>query len=161
MARRIAGVAIGEMNPLSWLWEAYSMLRDSADAAEAVQAIAAGDATLHNAIEYWQERALKAEATQMSEPEGWKLVPIKPTQKMLDAPQHTWQPEALHVWNAMLGAAPSQPRRPAHPRVEVTDELVDALRAELSSFYAFRNYVFDDERVRAALKAALSEKGHE
>jgi hypothetical protein len=51
--------------------QASAMLRDLANEAEAAQAIAAGDATFHNAIDYWQDRALKAEAAQVSVPEGW------------------------------------------------------------------------------------------
>jgi len=46
------------------------------------------------------------EATEKSAPEGWRLVPIEPTNKMaaafLDAPD-----TAEQVWNAMLSAAPT------------------------------------------------------
>lgn len=99
-------------------------------------------------------------------PDGWKLVPIKPTQKMLDAPAHMWHPEALNVWNAMLAAAPP------HPRVGVTDEMVN--RACQAFFvgnvrkpWPWRETQDMDEpdavfaQMRAALEAALSEKGHE
>jgi hypothetical protein len=99
----------------------------------------------------------EGEAAQVSVPEGWKLVPIKPTQKMLDAPHHMWQPEALNVWNAMLAAAPSQPRKPAHPRVEVTDAM--AYRA------CKKDRVTRDEpsqneitAMKRKIEAALSEK---
>jgi hypothetical protein len=38
------------------------------------------------------------------------LVPREPTQEMLDAPEHMWQPEAKKVWAAMIAAAPSGER---------------------------------------------------
>jgi hypothetical protein len=93
-------------------------------------------------------------------PDGWKLVPIKPTQKMLDAPAHMWHPEALNVWKDMLAAAPSQPRRPAHPHVTVTSAMVlnacDAYNAE--NHKLGNVHLSADVRcIRAALEAALSE----
>jgi hypothetical protein len=53
MARRIAEVAIGEMNPLSWLLEAYFMLRDLANEAEAVQVSVSDDEVEIAFIEEW------------------------------------------------------------------------------------------------------------
>lgn len=91
------------------------MLRDLANEAEAEQAIAAGDSTMHNAINYWQERALKAEAAQVSVPAGWKLVPIEPTDEMLNHFSGTnfrnlnpsKMAEEIAAYSRMLAATPS------------------------------------------------------
>jgi hypothetical protein len=42
-------------------------------------AVAAGDGTLHGAVDYWQERALRAE---VAVPEGYVVVPLKVTKAM-------------------------------------------------------------------------------
>ena len=39
--------------------------------------------------------------------EGWKLVPINPTQEMLDAPTNAWPADALITWNAMISKVPA------------------------------------------------------
>ncbi len=70
------------------------------------EAIAAGDGTLHGAIDYWQKRALKAEAARV--PDGCVLVPREPTVQMLNRANATeWDGMAFpHVviWDAMIAA---------------------------------------------------------
>jgi hypothetical protein len=39
-------------------------------------------------------------------PTGWKLVPVEPTQDMLDAPTNAWSADAKITWLAMLASAP-------------------------------------------------------
>lgn len=58
--------------PTPWVHRPV-FLRPPKPAAQPVtmdDAIAAGDGTLHGAIDYWQQRALKAEAAQPQVPEG-------------------------------------------------------------------------------------------
>jgi hypothetical protein len=51
--------------------------------------------------------ALKAAAPQPAPvPAGWKLVPVEPTQDMLDAPTNAWTADAKITWLAMLASAP-------------------------------------------------------
>ena len=45
-------------------------------------------------------------AEQPAPVQGWKLVPVEPTQKMLDAPPNAYPADALVTWKAMLAAAP-------------------------------------------------------
>ena len=43
--------------------------------------------------------------------EAMKLVPVEPTQKMLDAPPNSYPADALVTWKAMLAAAPQPAQR--------------------------------------------------
>lgn len=58
---------------------------------------------------------------QVAVPEGWKLVPLKPTDAMLTAGYAMVQPEVIlcPAWDAMLAAAPTPP---AQQPVAVLDE---------------------------------------
>ena len=72
------------------------------------EAIAAGDGTLHGAIDYWQERALKAEAARV--PDGCVVVPREPTEDVrcvLATPGNyrTYQDQ----WAAMIAAGEVKP----------------------------------------------------
>jgi hypothetical protein len=49
----------------------------------------------------------QALAAQPAVPEGWKLVPIKPTMQMINALADT-DPEHESVWDAVLAAAPEK-----------------------------------------------------
>ena len=51
----------------------------------------------------------EALAEQPAPVQGWKLVPVEPTQKMLDAPPNAYPADALVTWKAMLAAAPQPP----------------------------------------------------
>ena len=42
-------------------------------------------------------------------PVGWKLVPVEPTQEMLEAPSNAWPADAKVTWTAMLAASPTPP----------------------------------------------------
>jgi hypothetical protein len=95
------------------MYQAADMLRDLANEAEA---IVTGDTDLQNAIDYWKDRAIKAEAVQVSVPDGWNLVPVEPTAEMLRA-GFLSESEGFDietpadapglVYRAMLAAAPS------------------------------------------------------
>ena len=50
-------------------------------------------------------------AAQPAVPEGWKLVPIKPTMQMINALADT-DPEHESVWGAVLAAAPKKSSTP-------------------------------------------------
>jgi hypothetical protein len=51
--------------------------------------------------------ALASPPAQPAVPEGWKLVPIKPTMQMINALADT-DPEHESVWDAVLAAAPEK-----------------------------------------------------
>jgi hypothetical protein len=65
--------------------------------------------------------------------QGWKMVPVEPTQKMLDAPPNAYPADALVTWEAMLAAAP-QPAVQQEPAsngwklvpIEPTNEMMRA-----------------------------------
>lgn len=42
-------------------------------------------------------------------PAGWKLVPVEPTQEMLNSPSNAWPADAKVTWAAMLAASPTPP----------------------------------------------------
>jgi hypothetical protein len=50
------------------------------------------------------EQALAAPVTG-----GWRLVPINPTQEMLDEPPNAYPADALVIWNAMISKVPAAP----------------------------------------------------
>jgi hypothetical protein len=95
------------------MYQAADMLRDLANEAEAMQAIAAGDATLHNAIDYWQGRAMKAEAAQEDRP--WiSIIDIAHLRRAFNmvADMGIDQNRRIYEWlGAMLVPAPSPFRR--------------------------------------------------
>ena len=60
--------------------------------------------------EAWNRRAalsVQLAAAVVGEPEGWTLVPIVPTQRMIDAGKQWTKPS--YIYDAMLEAAPSPP----------------------------------------------------
>ena len=52
-----------------------------------------------------QQQAYEA-GKQAAVPEGFKIVPIVPTQAMLDAPPNAWAADALITYKAMIAASP-------------------------------------------------------
>jgi hypothetical protein len=77
------------------------------------QALAAQPAPVHKDANSTQETAETrmdtgfAGGAQPAVPEGWKLVPIKPTMQMINALADT-DPEHESVWDAVLAAAPEK-----------------------------------------------------
>lgn len=60
-----------------------------------------------HAIDTSPERVEK-QAGNVQVPEGWKLVPVEPTEAMLKAGnKHTWPYPCVYSYKAMLSAAPS------------------------------------------------------
>ena len=80
-----------------------------------------GNAHVYKQAEKYAAIATAAPVAQLSEPpEGWVLVPIEPTPKMIDATfNHTQERDGLpeshntrnkRIWRAMLSAAPTTPK---------------------------------------------------
>jgi mannose/cellobiose epimerase-like protein (N-acyl-D-glucosamine 2-epimerase family) len=74
-----------------------------------------------------EPEALQAAAPEV--PAGWKLVPLDPTDAMLAAADGEWKKgcmdPTMHVWDAMLAAAPSQD--PIRAALEYALRLAEAL----------------------------------
>jgi len=70
--------ALDSDNPDIQLRTSIALRARLAQSSEMDEAIAAGDGTLHGAIDYWQERALKAEARLAQKPE--QAEPVQPNE---------------------------------------------------------------------------------
>lgn len=84
----------------------------------------------------WKSHAaLSAPQAAQAVPQGWKLVPVEPTEEMLVCGQEAWahRPrgavedchEAAHIYRAMLATAPSAPAAQGEPSDE--DKALDLL----------------------------------
>ena len=85
----------------------------SADPTESPVSLAAA-ALLRRIPELEAERdQLRAELEKLRVPEGWKLVPVKPTEKMVEVGYAAINCKATSptrlAWNAMITAAPTPP----------------------------------------------------
>lgn len=83
------------------------------------------------------QRAL-AMAPKQEAPDGWVLVPVKPTPKMVDSTfnhdisELSHNSRNKHIWAAMIVAAPEPIAAPAAANGALTDEQIDALWNGLS-----------------------------
>lgn len=91
-------------------------------------------------------------------PEGWALVPIKPSREMTKSGEH-WSPIPEQVWQDMIDAAPLL------PALNVTGEMIEAACAAIM---ALRGYEWPSscneeeqriarENMSAAIKAAIDQ----
>ena len=134
---------------------------------------------------YVENKALQAKlsAIEAQEPvKGWKLVPVEPTQEMLNAPSNSWPADAKITYAAMLSAAPIAPAQPsntfikeraqleaewvllrqmqrAYKSAQPVNELVEALeelmRWQVKNVKVWNNSAYDNaSRALASAKAA-------
>ena len=106
-------------------------------------------------------------------PEGWKLVPVDPTPKMIDeAKRYTWVAEEdateAGIWRHMLAASPPAPSVEQDERGALTPNQFAAIRAGCASLqkhggYAPFGIVLQEmlDRARAASTSANVAKGAE
>lgn len=91
-------------------------------------AIAAGDGTLHGAIDYWQERALAAEQAAQAEPAGMRLVSVEQLKRWERWADQHYSTSIRNAIAALL-AAPTQASEQA---AQVQEPLSDGQIADLA-----------------------------
>ena len=105
----------------------------------------------------------EALAEQPAPVQGWKLVPIEPTEDMWKAVNKLDDEMAAgsydgkgcsieQAWNCLLNAAPTPPAQPSKP---LTDEQIDRAIAELGL-----NYLADASNNRAVLRELCRKAAH-
>ena len=87
---------------------------EALDLADWLEAVGGGPSAKRCAALLREQHARIAELEAQVEalsaaPVGWKLVPVEPTQEMLEAPSNAWPADAKATWAAMLAASPTPP----------------------------------------------------
>lgn len=79
-----------------------------------------------------QYQTEKQQVISSAVPAGWKLVPVEPTQEMLDSPPNAWPADAKVTWDAMLATLPTPPAdcTRSHPHEDMSDYCL--LRTEIA-----------------------------